>query len=132
MDTRTVDTLASRSRTRHVRSSASMTVAVLLLAAGVAGAADYGIGAKKLLLKSSGKIVLVSKEMVLSGADPLGGTDSWISFDAGSGPVDDPGRAQPRRREHVLHDLRRLRQRHDVPRQGCRGRIVLRQRLGRR
>lgn len=87
MDTRTADTLASRSTTRQARSSALVTVAMLLVAAGAAGAADYGIGAKKLLLKSSGKIVLVSKEMILGGADPLGGTDSWISFDAGSGPV---------------------------------------------
>lgn len=62
-------------------------LALLLLAGVPAGAADYGIGAKKLLLKSSGKVVLVSKELVLNGADPVGGTDSWISFKAVGPPV---------------------------------------------
>ena len=49
---------------------------------------DQGITEKKLLLKV-GKVVLLSKDASISiaGSDPVDGTDSSVSFDAGSGPV---------------------------------------------
>ena len=53
-----------------------------------ANAADQGITGKKLLLKT-GELVLLSKEAGISivGSDPVGGTDSSVSFDNGNGPV---------------------------------------------
>lgn len=58
-------------------------VAVLV---GGASAADQGVTGKKLLLKSSGKVVLLSKDpgISIAGSDPVGGADSSISFDDGS------------------------------------------------
>jgi hypothetical protein len=61
----------------------------LLLAVTPASAADQGITGKKLLLESSLKLVLLSKDpgISITGSDPVGGTDSSITFDDGSGPV---------------------------------------------
>lgn len=51
-----------------------------------AGAAEQGIAGKKLLLKSSGTLVLLAKDPGISvtGLDPAGGSDSAISFDDGA------------------------------------------------
>lgn len=66
---------------------AALFVAVLLL--GRAQAADQGITGKKLLLKSNGKLVLLSKDSQISiaGSDPVAGSPSSVTFDDGSGPV---------------------------------------------
>lgn len=65
------------------------TSIVLLFASSYANAADQGITGKKLLLKSTPKLVLLSKDAGISiaGSDPIGGADSSITFDDGSGPV---------------------------------------------
>ena len=51
-----------------------------------ARAADQGITGKKLLLKSTAKLVLLSKDPSISivGSDPVGGADSSITFDDGT------------------------------------------------
>lgn len=61
----------------------------LLLAGSFANAADQGITGQTLLLKSPGKFVLLSKDASISiaGSDPVGGADSSLTFDDGSGPV---------------------------------------------
>jgi hypothetical protein len=64
------------------------TVSVAALMISTARATDQGITGKKLLLKS-GKFVLLSKDPSISnaGSDPVGGADSSITFNDGSGPV---------------------------------------------
>jgi hypothetical protein len=71
------------------RRSALALSACALLVGGSAGAADQGITGKKLLLKSTPKLVLLSKDagIGIAGSDPVGGADSSISFDDGGGPV---------------------------------------------
>lgn len=56
---------------------------------GQAEASNQNLTGKKLLLKSTPKIVLISKDpsINISGSDPIGGSDSSVSFDDGSGPV---------------------------------------------
>src|SRR5215475_7423475 len=51
-----------------------------------ARAADQGITGKKLLLKSTPKLVLLSKDagIDITGSDPVGGSDSSITFDDGT------------------------------------------------
>jgi hypothetical protein len=64
-------------------------VVCALLLSTSARAADQGITGKKLLLKGPAKFVLLSKDpgISIAGSDPVGGADSSISFDDGSGPV---------------------------------------------
>ena len=84
----------------------SVLLAGVLIASSVR-AADQGVTGKKLLLKNTPKLVLLSKDPGISivGADPIGGADSSVSFDAGGGPV--PGQpdgvagAQRERRHHL-------------------------------
>jgi acetyl esterase/lipase len=54
-----------------------------------ADAADQGITGKKLLLKSTSKLVLLSKDPAISiaGSYPIGGSDSSITFDDGTNTV---------------------------------------------
>jgi predicted esterase len=49
-------------------------------------AADQGVTGKKLLLKSAPQLVLLSKDATISttGSDPVGGSDSSITFDDGT------------------------------------------------
>src|SRR4030095_12902423 len=63
-------------------------LSIAVLGIGPAGGTDQGITGKKLLLKS-GKFVLLSKDPSISNAasDPVGGADSSITFNDGSGPV---------------------------------------------
>ena len=51
-----------------------------------ARAADLGIMGKKLLLKSTPQFVLLSKDpgISITGSDPVGGSDSSITFDDGA------------------------------------------------
>src|SRR5215468_1865962 len=67
-----------------VAAAASMAVFGL----GTACATDQGITGKKLLMKT-GKVVLLSKDPSISiaGSDPVGGSDSSVTFNDGSGPV---------------------------------------------
>ena len=67
-----------------VAAAASMAV----FGVGMARATDQGVTGKKLLLKS-GKFVLLSKDpsIGVAGSDPVGGADSSVSFNDGSGPV---------------------------------------------
>ena len=73
----------------HVRSSAPFAVALscaLWAVTPQARAADQGITGKKLLLKGTPKLVLLSKDPSISitGSDPVGGSDSSITFDDGA------------------------------------------------
>ena len=73
----------------HVRSSAPFVVALscaLWVLTSQARAADQGITGKKLLLKSTAKLVLLSKDPSINimGSDPAGGADSSITFDDGT------------------------------------------------
>ncbi len=76
-------------RARRLLSCTALALSVVLLLASSANAADQALTGKKLLLKSTPKVVLISKDASISiaGSDPLGGADSSISFDDGSGPV---------------------------------------------
>ncbi len=51
-----------------------------------ARAADHGITGRKLLLKSTPKLVLLSKDpgINITGSDPVGGSDSSLTFDDGT------------------------------------------------
>ena len=51
-----------------------------------AGAANQGITGKKLLLKGTTKLVMLSKDpgISIAGSDPVGGSDSSITFDDGT------------------------------------------------
>ena len=62
--------------------------AIAVLGIGRAHATNQGITGKKLLIKS-GKFVLLSKDPSISiaGSDAVGGADSSITFNDGSGPV---------------------------------------------
>ena len=75
---------------RRSAAAALVTVAasMAVLGIGTARATDQGITGKKLLLKSS-KFVLLSKDpsIGIAGSDPVGGADSSITFNDGSGPV---------------------------------------------
>lgn len=64
-------------------------VVFALVSVHFAHAADQGVSGKKLLLRSSGRLVLISRDPGLSilGSNPTGGSDSSISFDRGDGPV---------------------------------------------
>jgi hypothetical protein len=55
----------------------------------VVHAADQGVTGKKLLLKDSGKFVLLSKDPAISiaGSEAIQSSDSTLTFDDGSGPV---------------------------------------------
>jgi hypothetical protein len=68
---------------------ATLVGVVFCGAASSALAADQGITGKKLILKSTPKFVLLSKDASISiaGSDPVGGSDSSLTFDDGSGPV---------------------------------------------
>ena len=73
----------------QVRLSALFAVTLSCALCGVATqarAADQGIGAKKLLLKSTPKLVLLSKDAGISsiGSDPMHGADSSITFSDGT------------------------------------------------
>ena len=61
----------------------------IVLTGSHANATNQGITGKKLLLKSPSKFVLLSKDAGISiaGSDPVGGADSSLTFDDGSGPV---------------------------------------------
>lgn len=76
-------------RARRLPSCTALALSVVLLLASSANAANQALTGKKLLLKSTPKVVLLSKDASISiaGSDPLGGADSSISFDDGSGPV---------------------------------------------
>lgn len=72
----------------HVRSSVSLAVVLscaLWAIASQARAADQGITGKKLLLKSTPKLVLLSRDPSINimGSDAVGGSDSSITFDDG-------------------------------------------------
>jgi len=73
----------------RVRSWAPLAIALccaLWAATPQARAADQGITGKKLLLKGTSKLVLVSKDpgISITGSDPVGGADSSITFNDGS------------------------------------------------
>lgn len=73
----------------HVRSLAPFAVALscaLWALTPQARAADQGITGKKLLLKGTPKLVLLSKDpnINIMGSDPVGGSDSSITFDDGT------------------------------------------------
>ena len=72
-----------------IRATVLCVSLVGVLAAVGAQAADQGVTGKKLLLKSTPKLVLLSKDPSISiaGSDPIGGADSSVSFDLGGGPV---------------------------------------------
>ena len=67
-----------------VAAAASMAV----FGVGMARATDQGVTGKKLLMKS-GKVVLLSKDPIISvtASDPVGGSDSSVTFNNGSGAV---------------------------------------------
>jgi hypothetical protein len=71
-----------------IRLTLTLVLAIMLVGS-AANAADQAITGKRLLLKPSGKLVLLSKDASVSitGSDPVGGADSSVSFDDGSGPV---------------------------------------------
>lgn len=64
---------------------AALALSALAIAAPL-HAVDIGIEGKKLLLKGSAKMVLLSKDISINviGADPVGGADSSITFDDGT------------------------------------------------
>jgi acetyl esterase/lipase len=73
----------------QVRSSAPLAVALscaLWAVTPQVRAADQGITGKKLLLKSTPHVVLLSKDpnIDITGSDPVGGSNSSITFDDGS------------------------------------------------
>jgi len=75
-----------------VRSSRLFTVSLCCALAALAvqaRAADQGIAGKKLLLKSTPKLVVLAKDPSISlmGSDPVGGSDSSITFDDGTNAV---------------------------------------------
>ena len=72
----------------RARSLAPLAVGLfcaLLAAAPQVRAVDQGIFGKKLLLKGTSKVVLLSKDSTISinGSDPVGGSDSSVTFDDG-------------------------------------------------
>jgi hypothetical protein len=76
----------------HVRSSGLVAVALSCALAALAvqaRAADQGIAGRKLLLRSTPKLVLLAKDpgISLMGSDPVGGADSSITFDDGVNAV---------------------------------------------
>lgn len=77
-----------RMGTRSITAIALATVS-LLLAPSFVHAADQGITGKKLLLKSTPKLVLLSKDpsIGITGSDPVGDADSSITFDDGTNSV---------------------------------------------
>lgn len=73
----------------RVRSSAPFAVVLscaLWAVTPQAHAADQGVAGRKLLLKGTTKLVLLSKDPGISivGSDPVGGSDSSITFDDGT------------------------------------------------
>lgn len=68
----------------------SIGLVAIVVACGHAYATDHEITGKKLLLRSTGKLVLLSKDdaIGINSSDPVGGSDSSLSFNiAGSPPV---------------------------------------------
>ena len=76
-------------KTAQLVVSVGLAMGIALLTVSSADASNQGITGKKLLLKSTPKIVLLSKDGAISiaGSDPVNGADSSISFDVGGGPV---------------------------------------------
>lgn len=68
---------------------AEAVLVVVLLGGSYANAADQGVTGKMLLLKTPSELVLLSTDdgIGVAGSDPVGGADSSITFDDGSGPV---------------------------------------------
>ena len=76
----------------HLRSSAGIALALacaLSTLALPAGAAEQGITGKRLLLTSTPKLVLLSRDLgiAIGGVDPVGGADSSITFADGANAV---------------------------------------------